>query len=284
MIAAIMSCAGALCAGDLRVDYNVKYETEHINRGRPEMKKTLASDIELGFYPVDSCFLHVGADAVLGLESHGTSRSRSDVAPHVGISYEIIDNVVIDAGYIHHFYVFEDAKIESVDGVAPGLPIALVDSKDFIGQEKKKQSSEIYIGIATDFMLSPSIYCFYDFTKREVAVEGAVSFTFDLSERVLQGLSLKVLGNIGFDKAKKPYAIKYKLSDFISDDKNFHDQGYFYYGIGSDLVFSLNDKAKFSAGVSYEGNTASKNDVCNVYTAGARKGALVFRGAIGCSF
>ncbi|MDR1595444.1 MAG: hypothetical protein LBR91_00775 [Puniceicoccales bacterium] len=288
IVAVSAFCFGVLCtveASGPSVCSSVQYETEHFNRGRPEMKKTVSSCSEIKFGVTDECDVYVGVDVALPVDADKNVDARSDVAPHVGCSYTIAEDITIDAGYIHHFYVGE--KHPGSDGTTDTTgPIAICPYYAATQFDKKKDSGEVYAGVFTDFVLSPSLYCFYDFGKEEIAIEGKVSHVFDLSESVLNGLSVRLGGKIGYDKAKKPYGLKVPVSLFIHEDDGMDvkAEGYVYYSIGADMVLSIAEHIKISAGVSYEGNTASKRDMCNAYTKNNRRDAVVFRAGVACTF
>ncbi|MDR1432850.1 MAG: hypothetical protein LBI61_00720 [Puniceicoccales bacterium] len=264
------------------LDCKVGYESEHMNRGRPEMRKSIFAEIELGLALSDVLTTYVGIAPVVAAGLGPASDGRDEVKPYVGLCYDATDTIKLDAGYAHHFYV---AKRDSVGGGGGGGQVIVEGVGNLTEQDKYGSSGEIYGGISADVLLSPSIYCFYDFTKREFAIEGNVSHIFDLSDRLLDGLGLKISGKLGYDKPKKLFGIRKSIDNFFDPNvRAFSAKGYAYYGIGADLILSINGNVEASVGVAYEGNSAGKNDAPNAYVNGKRRDAIIFRGGVSCSF
>ncbi|MDR1401812.1 MAG: hypothetical protein LBI81_02545 [Puniceicoccales bacterium] len=280
----------------LELDCAIQYESEHVNRGRPEMHQTIGGEARVGVGIGESWTAYVGVSTALAISPLSDVNNRSEVSPYVGISYAVSDSVTLDAGFSHHFYTGVKNR-EIAERQRAQQSKILMPYEDIKFAEMAKNSDEIYMGMKLDKPLSPSVYCYYDFGKQETAAEGKVSHIFNLST-VARGLSLKISGTLGCDRAKKMYALKTSISNyvFVTDLEriggNWYGnlllpkaKWYVYYDVGADLVYSMNNNMKFSAGVACAGNGTSKYDMCNAYTDGSsRKNATIFRASASCEF
>jgi hypothetical protein len=141
------------------------------------------------------------------------------------------------------------------------------------GIETKRFSKEVYAGIVVDILTKPSLYCFYDFNHREIAIEGAIEYSFDLSPFLFSGLGIDMKVNVGHYYAEKPYGEP--ISSYINSTNK-----YYYYGTEVNLVYEL-DHVRIKVGVSYAGNAASKKSWFNGIYA---KNNMWFNASINCSF
>lgn len=259
IIATGLLSLGCLCADDnaavktmewqskLSGNIGMKFETEHVNKGRKEIHgPAFVPSAEVSYQLFDAARAYVGTEASLRMKENGVN----DVAPYIGCMYDINDMFTLDAGYTHHFY----------DGLPDGC---------------KRGTNEIYLGLLADVMFSPSLYCEYDFDREETNVVAAAGYSFDLSQYAIGGLSVDLGAKIGYDRASKPFGTnKY--------DKNIHgDKDYAYYGVNADLVYSITDSAKARAGVAYEGNSAKKKAWANTL---GHKNMIWFNASVDCAF
>ena len=260
IIATGLLSLGCLCADDsaavktmewqskLSGSMGMKFETEHVNKGRKEIHHgAFVPSAEVSYQLFDAARAYVGTEAALRIENNGLN----DVAPYVGCMYDINDMFTIDTGYVHHFYDFE-----------PKLATFKLDT------------NEIYAGVLIDYMLSPSIYCEYDFDREEINVVAAAAYSFDLSQYSISGLGIDLGAKVGYDKASKPYGIDY--------NQKMSKKDYVYYGANADLVYSITDNAKARAGVAYEGNSAKKESWANFF--GGHKNMIWFNASVDCAF
>ncbi len=259
IIATGLLSLGCLCADDnaavktmewqskLSGNVGMKFETEHVSKGRREIHdRAFVPSAEASYQLFDAAQVYVGAEAALRMQNNGIN----DVAPYIGCMYDINDMFTVDAGYTYHFY----------SGLYNGY---------------KTCSNEIYLGLLTDVMFSPSLYCEYDFDREEINIVAAAGYSFDLSQYAISGLGVDLGAKIGYDKADKPLGAKYnKASD--------GDKDYAYYGVNADLVYSITDSAKARAGVAYEGNSAKKSSWTNAL--GGHKNMIWFNASVDCAF
>lgn len=221
----------------------MKFETEHVNRGRREISGcAFVPSAEASYQLFDDARVYVGTEASLRTKND----DLNDVAPYVGCMYDINDMFTVDAGYTHHFY---NEIGESYDG------------------------SELYLGLLTDVMFSPSVYAEYNFKTEDFNFVGTVGYNFDLSQYAISGLGIDLGAKLGYDRCNKPGGIDYNAKMGKKD--------YMYYGVNADLIYSINDTAKARAGVSYEGNSAKKNAWVNGNHA---RNMIWFNASVDCAF
>lgn len=263
---------GAFEMPALNLDANVKFSTQHVRRGSDQGKKVFVPAARVTLPVLDKARVYVGADALLGVESKKAitllPTVRNEVSPYVGASYDITEMFTVDVGYIHHFYTNMPKEISVIDGDGPER----IDTPSPF----KRNTSEIYVGISADVLLSPSLYFFYDFGSKEVDIEGRVTYTYDLGQFGVNGLALELGAKLGYDHAKRPFACsKEAVKETFSGKK-----GYFYYGLNADAVYSFTDHAKGRVGVALAGSNAKKGSWARV----GAKNSVWFNASVDCSF
>ncbi|MDR1433370.1 MAG: hypothetical protein LBI61_03490 [Puniceicoccales bacterium] len=259
---------------DLSLETGIKFESEHVFRGRREMRNAFVPHVALGYRCIEDAEIYVGLDAALAAKAHSMSGVFNSFSPCVGLEYDITDMFTVDVGYCHHFY----PSIDEYEG----------EMDDYIKDNVKKNSGEIYAGLLVDVLLSPKAYISYDFTRRELAIEGHVGYYFDLSDHLLSGLGIDLGAKLGYCTSSRPYGLnKDDIAEEGTDDIT-NKKDYFYYGAAADLVYELNSNAKVKIGVACEGNSAKRNSWPNFWGAGDKKVAgrssLWFNTSVDCSF
>jgi hypothetical protein len=211
--------------------------------------------------------VYVGTQTALAVDSAektliGVPATRSEVDPYVGVSYDITELFTLDAGYMHRFYT-NLPPIRNVSGKESPL-------------NQKRDTGEVYAGLAADVLLSPSLYLAYNRGSQEITVEGRVAYTYDLAQFGAGNVGVELGAKVGYDRANKPYACK----DYV--EANMGKKHYVYYGANADLVYHFTEHARARAGVAVEGNNAKKEDWPNQYF--WRKAFIWFNASIDCSF
>jgi hypothetical protein len=259
MVAAGLLAVACLCSQEkaktavsskenLSIETSVKFGTEGVFRGRKEIagKKTFFPKVRVAYAFLPEAQFYAGVDAFLGI---GSEEPGSRVNPTFGVSYDVSDTFTLDAGYVHHLYT----SVKKAD-------------------QQRRNGSEIYGGVIADVLLTPSLYFFYDFSRREVAIEGNVGYTLDLSKYSCPGFSLELGAKLGFDSAKRPSG-----NDYVPA---FKKKGYCYYGASADLVYEVNSHAEVKIGVAYVGNSAKSDSWAGVMG----RNMVWFSTSIDCSF
>ena len=266
-----LGCLGAFEMPKIDVNTSVGFDTEYAYRGVKRGQQVFLPKAEMSAAIFEGAKLYFGAEAALPLKDVKTdceySFARTDL--YVGMTYSINEMFTVDAGYAHYFYTdAKDLKIKSAS--------------------IKRDANEIYVGVMADVIASPSLYAFYDFDCREVAVEGKVGYTLDLGQFGLNNFAADFSAKVGYDYAKRPFGIKdLRQAGHYTDAKG--DKGYVYYGAGADLVYSITENAKIRTGVAYEGNSAKKDSFVNRLAGFDKKGnghpnMVFFRSSVDCAF
>jgi hypothetical protein len=259
----VLSAVG-LCAedvvSDLTLETNVQFQTERVFRGRNEFHKTLVSGIKVGSPVCDECSAYVGIDAWLDIAGKS---ALNRISPQIGVLWDVGEMFTLDGGYRHYFHT--------------SMPNTVRRGQDLVSL--KCNSNELYGGIIVDVLLEPSLYCFYDFDRKEFAIEGRVLYNIDLSQYAFSGLGIDLGAKVGFDHSSKPYGLPH--------DESLGKKGYGYYGINADLVYELNNNARAKFGLVYEGNSAEKkswvnNGIDNVIP--GYRNSLWINASVDCSF
>ncbi|MDR1255880.1 MAG: hypothetical protein LBJ94_03090 [Puniceicoccales bacterium] len=275
-----ISCLGAFEVPAFGLDTRVKLSTEHVVRGREQGHKVFAPRAEVNLSVLEKAKVYVGTYAFLGLDGdvHPNTKfpaTRNEVNPYLGASYEITEIFTVDGGYIHHFFTNMPTVLDKPNG-KEGESFAFEPGVSPF----KRNTSEIYVGLLGDVLLSPSLYLFYDFGCREIAIEGRVAYTYDLGQFGVGNVAVELGAKVGYDKAKRYFASN------ASVGSQGGKKDYFYYGLNADLVYGLNEHAKARAGVEFAGNNASKDTWVNSVAGGgsARKNFVWFNASVDCSF
>ena len=316
----VASSAMAFDMPALKVDGQIEYNTKWVENGAVVSDHNFAPSVEVGLPLFGAGDLYAGVDAHL-MTSNGKS-VQNRVDPYVGFSYDISDMFTLDVGYTAKIHTcgkkgrstsgFIVKGVSNVYGVNPANVIATVKAlnrtfadanagKGFLDALRedgtatcenvtinnfhmKKVSHEIYAGIMADVLLKPSLYLSYDITQKKPSVEGAISYTFDLGNKGINGLALDLGAKVGFSHVKKPFGLKretelmkferryaagslfngkFKAGDVVTVGDLYGKKNLFYGQVNADLVYSLNANSKVRAGVGFAFNNAKKNAYVN---------------------
>lgn len=234
----------------------------------------------------------------------GISFSRVDCS--AGIIYSVTDKIAFDVGYTHYCYtnvgksvsVFGEDLVcnqnETAIAAAPDAENVLTQNESATGADSEleqlaRNQNEIYIGVSADAITCQSLYVFYNFECREVAIEGKVSYTLDLGQFGLNKFLADFSCKAGFDRASRLMGANCVGANSHYDNnvwKNSKD--YIYYSAVADLVYSLNEKANMRVGVEYVGNSAKNGSsvkrIAISCSGDGHKNMLFFRSSVDCAF
>jgi hypothetical protein len=276
-----LGCLGAFEMPVLSVDTSVKFSTEHAFRGYRKARRSFLPKVEVGLPIFEKGKAYVGVDSALALgvaDAPVNQINMNEVAPYVGLSYDVTDMFALDCGYIQRFWT--------------NVPIS---SAGFTILEKcnvKTCSSEVYVGVTADVLLSPSVYLAYNFQWKEIAVEGRVAYTYDLAQFGVSGVAVELGAKVGYDKANEPYGVTSEKADEIAQQApGWSDavgigigKAHWFYGANADLVYSFNEHAKARAGVEVVGNSAKGKMAWQNGFGAHPKAMLWFNASVDCSF
>lgn len=242
-------------ASDLTLETSVQFQTERVFRGRNEFHHAWTPKVRMGYPVYDGGSVYVGVDTALDVKSGSALNLAS---PYLGVLWDVTEIFTVDGGYRHRFHS---------------------SMRDEPGIEPEHSSNEIHAGVIADVLLEPSLYCFYDFNRKEIAIEGRVRYNFDLSQYTFSGLEVDLGAKVGFDRSTKPLGVPMI--------ERYGRNNYSYYGVNADLVYELNNNARAKVGVAYEGNSAKKDAWANgaVDTAmPGHKNSIWLNASVDCSF
>lgn len=84
----------------LSCDVAMKFETEHINKGRRETSKyAFVPSAEISYKLFDHTHIYVGIDASLRMKVSG----NNEITLYIVFMYDINDIFSVDLGYSHNF-------------------------------------------------------------------------------------------------------------------------------------------------------------------------------------
>ncbi|MDR2435940.1 MAG: hypothetical protein LBD33_01330 [Puniceicoccales bacterium] len=224
--------------------------------------------------------MYGGVDSVLslGITTHPDKPNieKNEVAPYLGLSYDVTDVFTLDCGYVCRLWTnMPDSEGET------GYRL-------LTSYHPKKTSNEVYVGVAADVFLSPSVYVAYNYQWRELAVEGRVAYTYDLAQFGVSGVAVEFGAKVGYDKADRPHGLnigdmkKSGAYGMVQEYARF-GKAHWFCGANADLVYSFSEHAKARAGVEVVGNSAARDAWQNLFREYPKK-MLWFNASIDCSF
>jgi len=241
-----MAVTALLCAGsahafidmnDLSISTSFAVEGAYVFRGKQVTSWSFQPSIEFG---ADGYYAGIWTnqpfnnnDQSVGGPASGPDGNEVDF--YLGYGMEIADPFSIDVGFTYFWYPDATAGLG-------GVPV--------------DRSREIYIGATADVMLSPAVYFYYDFDLEQVTLELSVAHSVDLSDMV-DNTSLELGGYWGFLNADDLNGGQIATPAIGGDPEN----GYSYWGLTADVVYSFNDTSSASIGIRYSGNNDNGNAV-----------------------
>ena len=193
-------------AQEVETTVTVGTETEYVFRGIQLADDSLQAAVDFSY-----------RDAYFGIwtnQPYRKSTFENEVDFYAGYNYRINDKLVLDAGGTFYLYPHGDDE----------------------------HSTEFYLGLSADTVLSPKVYAFYDIDLDAYTFEGALSKSFAINEK----LAFEVSTALGWVKPESE-----NNSDRIS---------YYYYTVGADFVYAINDTFKASFGGRLAGNDEGLNN------------------------
>jgi uncharacterized protein (TIGR02001 family) len=148
---------------------------------------------------------------------------ESEIDLYLAYLWNVDDIWTFDVGFIYYAFPEQGGAGREVEGV--------------------DRSREIKIGVIADVLLSPAVYCYYDFDLEQTVVELSGNYKYEID--FCPNSSLQFNGNIGVVQANDIYA---------GQTSTKKENGYIYWTLMADWMYSLNDKANASIGVRYSGN------------------------------
>lgn len=234
LAAAVIGVAGlsAQQIDHISASSTIAFESEYVFRGGKQYTgsgEAIQPGLEAS-HPAFEGDLYLGYWGSYSVNNGQRDTVFQETDLYLGYGQEVTDIFSVDGGFT--YYGFSDTN----------------------GQDSWK---EIYFGIAADYMLSPSVYAFYNFSGEAWTFEAAIGHSFDLSDHH-DHLSL----DLG------AYAGVVDFGDANGDQVALSpEDGYTYAGASADLVYTINEVASVSLGVRVAGNNNDRG--VNLYEFGA---------------
>jgi uncharacterized protein (TIGR02001 family) len=192
-------------ASSLSVTSSLGYESEYVFRGVQYADAILSPSIDVAYGN-----FYAGAWFALPAQNAALYTDEMDV--YLGINTPLGEILSVDVGLTRYSY------------------------NDLVGHfldDKNGATTEYYVGISADVLLSPSFYAYYD-TDLDV---------YTLEVKV--GHSIPLFGDFSLDLGAS--------AGYMADDEGEDDLTYF--GGSADISYAINDKASFAIGARYSYNS-----------------------------
>lgn len=191
----------------------IEFETQRIHRGSLKSQNLVEPQVLVSKQNGKNC-LYFGTKAYLPTKA--TNVFKNEIQFTGGNLYRLTEFFSVDLGATYNWQ--------------PEKQI-----------ERLRHNRELYFGVNADILLSPSVYLFHDFERRQWALETRFGYPFELDEFGLPNTALESEFWLGFLRAKKPYG---GMRTPEWDRKN----KYVYFGAGLSLAFFLGENAVFKFG------------------------------------
>ncbi len=199
LVAGVSAQAQEAEASALSVTVDVTYVSDYIFRGAQAGDASIQPSVEAAYGD-----FYAGAWHTSEL-SHNDGATETDL--YAGYGFALTDIVSLDAGVTRYTY----------NGGSNG------------------DTTEVYVGLSADVLLSPSVYYYYDFDLETYVVEGSVGYSLPIDAA---NLSLDLAASVGHVGAP-------------GDDRT-------YYVVGASVPYALSETATLTVGVSYIANDGDK--------------------------
>jgi len=238
-IAGAATAASADFLSDLSISGTFDFETEYVYRASKLADQSFQPSVEFG-YPVLGGDLYAGVwtnqpitpattAITVGGVPVGTARAGigNEIDFYAGYAYPVMDIVTIDVGATYYWYP-ESAGLGAIN-----------------------HTTEVYIGVSADVLLSPAVYFYYDFDLKQTLVEFSIGYSLDLGEYLgAEGVSIDTGAYLGLLNTGDTSGGADLLGAPGSDPSN----GYTYGGVTADLVYAFSENVSGSIGVRWSIN------------------------------
>lgn len=217
---------------ELSVSGTFAFESEYVFRGSKLTDEAFQPSIEFGM-PVYGGDFYVGLWTSMPIADGFPSNQGNEVDPYFGYAYPVTDMFTVDGGFTYYWY-------PSSIYIAPATVNGAID-----------RTREFYLGVSADVMLSPAAYVYYDIDLEQWVIEGSIGYDFDLEESMgITSTILSLGAYVGNVSTGNQNAGQTPPVPGVGDPEN----GYAYYGINADLIYSLSENVDFGLGVRLSGN------------------------------
>jgi uncharacterized protein (TIGR02001 family) len=203
-------------ASKLSVTLETSYVSDYFFRGVRYAQASIQPSVEATYGDFYAGVWHTSP-----LSDNNDTGTETD--PYAGYGFKVNDTFSIDAGVARYAYN---------------------------GGSSANDSTEAYVGVKADVLLSPSLYYFYDFDGDSSSLEASIGYSLPIE--AMQA-SLDFSAKLGYVLADEDYA--------------FGDDNYVYGALGVAVPYKLSDSATLTSGVDYihnnEDDFAGSSNVSN---------------------
>lgn len=194
-------------AAALSVTVDVSYVSDYVFRGQLLANDSVQPSVEVAYGDFYAGAWHSN-------EVNGTTDSETDL--YIGYGFALNDTISLDAGVTRYLY----------------------------NGQSGADTTEVYVGVSADVLLSPSLYYYYDFDREASTFELSIGYSFPI-DAINASLDLS---------AKAGYASK--GGEYVNPYSN---EDYTYYVVGAAVPYKLSETATFTVGVDYVYNDTASN-------------------------
>jgi uncharacterized protein (TIGR02001 family) len=199
-IGASAQSAQAAEASKLSVTLETSYVSDYVFRGVRYAEASIQPSVEATYGDFYAGIWHTSA-----LSDNAASGTETDL--YAGYGFKINDTFSLDAGLTRYAY----------NGGSPST-----------------DSTEVYIGVKANVLLSPSLYYYYDFDGDYSSLEASIGYSLPI-EAIKS--SLDFTAKLGYILADENFA--------------FGDDNFTYGSLGVAVPYKLSDSATLTVGVDY---------------------------------
>jgi uncharacterized protein (TIGR02001 family) len=192
--------AQAAEASKLSVTLETSYVSDYVFRGVRLAEASIQPSVEATYGDFYAGIWHTSA-----LSDNVGTGTETDF--YAGYGFKINDTFTLDTGLTRYAY----------NGGSPS-----------------SDSTEVYVGVKANVLLTPSLYYYYDFDGDVSTLEASIGYSLPI-EAIKSSLDFS---------AKLGYVL-------LEDDAAFGDDNYTYGSIGVAVPYKLSDNATLTAGVDY---------------------------------
>jgi hypothetical protein len=207
----------------LSVNSSVGFESEYVYRGR-NIAHNVAVWTLNGSYKLYKGSLYAGA---IGYNGQDATYTENDL--YLGYKLPVYEKFSADFGGTYYWYTNQGTTGSTA------FPTGNIDN-----------TFELYTGVIYNGLwVNPAAYVYYDFMLRQFVVEASGKYSWDLAKYGVANTALDVGAAIGWLNSEDANG------DTVAGKPH---NGYTYYGVNADVVYSFNKNASASVGIGYAGN------------------------------
>jgi len=267
-VAGAATAASADMLSDLSISGTFDFETQYVYRAAKLASQSFQPSVEFG-YPVIGGDLYAGVwtnqpidnadtpftaanpnfnfvDPVTGtligpVVGKAQAAQANEIDFYAGYAYPVTDIFTVDVGATYYWYPEAGGGAGSIN-----------------------HTTEVYVGVSADVLLSPALYYYYDFDLKQSLIEVSIGYSLDLGEYLgAEGVSIDTGAYLGIldtgdtsggASNPPPPGVPPTFGPLNPAFPSSFSNGYTYGGVTADLVYAFNDNVSASVGVRWSIN------------------------------